>query len=102
MSYLSSPAFPWKSVVIGLSVGKFMLESYLSLRQYRILNKSSPPAVLAKEISKQTFDKSQAYGRAKARCSFGGDLWYTAINTAFLQSSVYAKLWDWSGNALLK
>lgn len=53
---MTGPFFPWKSLIISLSLGKFTFESYLTLRQYRVLCKQRPPAVLAKDVDQATFD----------------------------------------------
>lgn len=87
---------------MGFSVGQYLFETFLTLRQYRILQKTQPPAVLSKEISKETFDKSQAYGRAKAQFEIVSGLWAQVQNVAFIQYDVLPKLWSWTGDLLLR
>ncbi|KAI9149533.1 CAAX prenyl protease [Paramyrothecium foliicola] len=99
---LDRPLFPWKKLILGFSVGQYLLESFLTLRQYRILKKTEPPAVLAKEVNRDTFDKSQDYGRAKARFEIASGLWAQIQNIAFIQLDVLPKLWSWTGDLLLK
>jgi STE24 endopeptidase len=99
---LDRPLFPWKKLILGFSVGQYLLESFLTLRQYRILKKTEPPAVLAKEVTRETFDKSQDYGRAKARFEIVSGLWAQIQNIAFIQLDVLPKLWSWTGDLLLK
>lgn len=49
-----------------------------------------------------TFDKSQAYGRAKAKLSlYSSSLLDTLIETAFMRYNVLFKIWQWSGDVLL-
>lgn len=72
------------------------------MRQYRVLKQTKPPAVLAKEISTETFDKSQAYGRAKAEFSVLSGLYGQITNVAFIQFDVMPKMWAWTGDLLLK
>lgn len=100
--FLDRPLFPWKRLILGFSVGQFVFESLLTFRQYRFLQLPKPPAVLAKEVSKETFDKSQAYGRAKAQFSVVSGLWGQLANFAFIQFDVMPKLWSWTGDLLLK
>ncbi|KAJ0354117.1 hypothetical protein COL154_000040 [Colletotrichum chrysophilum] len=100
--FLDRPLFPWKRLILGFSVGQFVFESLLSLRQYQVLKKTKPPKVLEQEISQETFDKSQAYGRAKAQFEFVNGLWGQIQNIAFIQYDVLPKLWSWTGNLLLK
>ena len=47
--------------------GKF--ETYLLLRQYPLYNKTESPAVLAPHFNDDEFQKSQAYGKDKAKFS---------------------------------
>jgi uncharacterized membrane protein len=56
---LDRPLFPWKSVLVGFSLGQFILEGFLSLRQYRVLSHTKPPKVLEGEVSQKVFDESQ-------------------------------------------
>ncbi|KAL7945424.1 myosin-like coiled-coil domain-containing protein [Trichoderma barbatum] len=100
--FLDRPLFPWKRLILGFSVGQFVFESLLTFRQYRVLQLPKPPTVLAKEVSQDTFDKSQAYGRAKAQFSVVSGLWGQIANFAFIQLDVMPKLWSWTGDLLLK
>ena len=58
-SFLDRPLFPWKRLIVGFSVGQYLLETLLTMRQYRVLQRPQPPMVLAKEIETETFKKSQ-------------------------------------------
>ncbi|KAG5660453.1 hypothetical protein KAF25_003059 [Fusarium avenaceum] len=100
--FLDRPLFPWKKLIMGFSVGQYLFESFLTLRQYRVLQKTSPPAVLSKEVSQEVFDKSQAYGRAKAKFEIVNGLYSQVQNIAFMHFDVLPKLWSWTGHLLLK
>ena len=56
---LDRPLFPWKRVIVGFSLGQFILEGFLSLRQYKILQQKKPPKVLEGEVEQKVFDESQ-------------------------------------------
>lgn len=56
---LDRPLFPWKNVLVGFSLGQFVLEGFLSLRQYKFLQRTKPPQVLAGEVTQKVFDQSQ-------------------------------------------
>lgn len=99
---IGSPTFPWKGLVLGLSVGQFMFESFVTLRQCRVLCKPKPPAVLSKDVSQETFVNTQRYGLAKAHFSLGSGLWYTAIQYLYLRYDILSKLWQVSGDLLLR
>ncbi|KAH8733879.1 myosin-like coiled-coil protein-domain-containing protein [Ilyonectria robusta] len=100
--FLDRPLFPWKRLIMGFSVGQYLFETFLTFRQYRILQQPSPPAVLSKEVSQEVFDKSQAYGRAKAQFSIVDGLYSQLQNIAFIHFDVLPKLWSWSGDLLLR
>ena len=95
--FLDRPAFPWKNLIVGFSVGQYLFEGFLSLRQYRILQQKKPPKVLESEISQDVFDKSQAYGRAKAQFGFISSLYGQVQNISFIYGDVLPKLWGLTG-----
>ncbi|KAI1259371.1 peptidase family M48-domain-containing protein [Xylariaceae sp. FL1019] len=99
---LDRPLFPWKKLIIGFSIGQYCLEEFLSWRQYRVLKNTKPPKVLQQEVSQDVYDKSQEYGRAKAKFGFIRGLWGQIQNIAFIQFDVLPKLWSWSGDLLLR
>lgn len=57
--WLDRPLFPWRKLVVGFSLAEFALENWLLFRQYRVLQRTSVPKALNKEIDQETFDKSQ-------------------------------------------
>ena len=96
-AFLDRPGFPWKRLILGFSVGQFVLEGLLSLRQYSVLQRKKPPKALEDEISQDTFDKSQAYGRAKSRFGFVSGLYSQIQNILFIQYDVLPKMWSLTG-----
>lgn len=97
---MDRPLFPWKKLIIGFSVAQYCFEEFLSLRQYGVLKKIKPPQVLEKEVSQDVYDKSQEYGRAKAKFGFVKGLWGQVQNIAFIHYDVLPKLWSWTGGLL--
>ncbi|EAQ90576.1 hypothetical protein CHGG_02511 [Chaetomium globosum CBS 148.51] len=100
--FLDRPLFPWKKLIIGFSVGQYVFEALLGYRQYKILQKTKPPKVLEHEVSQEVFDKSQAYGRAKAKFTGFNGLYGQLQNLAFYHFDVLPKLWSWTGDLLLR
>ncbi|KAJ6789832.1 hypothetical protein PWT90_08695 [Aphanocladium album] len=88
--------------MLGLSVGKFMFESFITLRQCRVLCKPSPPAVLSKTINQKTFLDTQKYGLAKAYFSLGRGVWFAAVQYLYLRYDILSKFWQFSGYLLLR
>ena len=94
---LDRPLFPWKKLLVGFSLGQYFFEGFLSFRQYQILKRKKAPKVLENEISQETFDKSQAYGRAKAQFGFVASLYGQAQNLAFVYYDALPKVWALTG-----
>ncbi|KAL1869717.1 hypothetical protein VTK73DRAFT_2958 [Phialemonium thermophilum] len=100
--YLDRPLFPWKKLIIGFSVAQYLFEGVLGWRQYQVLRKTKPPKVLEHEVSQEVYDKSQAYGRAKAKFEMVSGLYGQIQNIAFIHFDVLPKLWSWAGSLLLR
>ena len=94
---LDSPNVPWKSLILAFAIGEFTLESYLSYRQYRVLQSTKVPAQLKHEVDQATHDKSQAYGRAKAKFGIVSGVVGQIKNYFVITGSVYASLWRLTG-----
>lgn len=92
--------FPWKRLVIGFSIGQYVFESFLSFRQYQVLQRTKPPKALQDEVTQEVFDKSQAYGRAKAKFGFVSNLYSLITNVGIYQLDVLPKLWAVTGTWL--
>ncbi|ORY16272.1 CaaX prenyl protease [Clohesyomyces aquaticus] len=100
--WLDRPYFPWKNLVVGFSLAEFALENWLLYRQYRVLHKRTIPKALENEVEKSTFDKSQAYGRAKAKYSFFSGVFNQAKSLAVLAFNVYPAVWAVAGTLLAR
>ena len=44
---------------MGFSLGQYVLEGFLSFRQYKVLQRTKPPKVLENEVSQKVYDQSQ-------------------------------------------
>jgi hypothetical protein len=71
------------------------------LRQYPLYSKSTPPAVLADHFTPEVFEKSQIYGKHKAKFSIVSGLYKQFIDTLQLASGwYYPWAWKTSGHLL--
>jgi STE24 endopeptidase len=95
--FLDNPAIPWKPLILSFAIGEFAFEAYLSWRQYRVLSRTTVPPQLKNEIDQQTFDKSQAYGRSKAKFGLVSGVWSQIKNYLVITQNVYPKLWALTG-----
>lgn len=96
-SFLDRPGFPWKSLIITFSIGQYFFENYLAYRQYLVLQGKKVPKQLENEVDQKTFDKSQDYGRAKARYGFLSGLINQVKSLAIIHYDVYPKFWAITG-----
>ena len=70
------------------------------MRQYSVLQQTRPPTTLENEVTQEVFDKSQAYGRAKAKFGFASGLYAQIQNVVFIQYDILPKLWALTGSWL--
>ena len=99
---LDRPFFPWKKLIVGFSVAKYLLEEFLSYRQYQVLLRKKPPKTLEDEVTQETFDKSQAYGRAKSKFGFVSGIFSELQSYGILYYDLLPKLWSWTGLLVTK
>ena len=78
-------------------MAQYLFEGLLSIRQYKILQQKKPPKSLQGEVSQDVFDKSQAYGRAKAKFGFVSSLYGQVQNYGVIYYDVLPKLWAITG-----
>ncbi|KAI9834838.1 MAG: hypothetical protein M1819_002746 [Sarea resinae] len=100
--FIDRPLFPWKSLIVGFSLGQYIFEGFLSLRQYKVLQQKKPPKALEGEVSQEVFDKSQAYGRAKAKFGFVSSLYGQIQNLGLIYYDALPKLWGVTGIVLAR
>lgn len=99
-AYLDTPTIPWKQLVICLLWGVYLFETYVAVRQLRLYDKTMPPKALVPHVSLDTFTKSQAYGRDKARFALVSDAIAHAYNLAAVYFDFYALAWVWASDLL--
>lgn len=74
----------------------------IRLRQYPLYYKTAPPSVLSSHFNQETFEKSQNYGRDKAKFSLFAGLFKQSLDSLLLHVGVYTWAWSMAGNALAK
>jgi STE24 endopeptidase len=72
----------------------------LSVRQYPLYNKETPPDVLKDHFDQETFAKSQRYGKDKAKFALVSGIYRQCLESALLAFDFYP--WAWTtGGALV-
>jgi len=71
---------------------------FQSSRQFPLYSKTEPPAVLKGHFKDDIFQKSQEYGKDKARFSLCSGLFKQALDSALLHYGVYAWSWGIAGS----
>lgn len=69
-------------------------------RQYPLYSRNAPPAALASHFSGDTFEKSQAYGKDKAKFSFITGIYRQVLDSALIQYGFYAYAWSLAGELI--
>lgn len=72
------------------------------LRQYPMYDKKSPPDALAHKFEPETFQKSQVYGRDKARFSLVSSAYDQTLEVLLLYFDAQAWAWTLAGSVLEK
>jgi STE24 endopeptidase len=70
-----------------------------SLRQYPLYNKTAPPPALATTFTPEVFDKSQKYGKDKARFALFSSTFNQILEIAVIYFDL--QVWAWSAAAAL-
>ncbi|KAH7886586.1 peptidase family M48-domain-containing protein [Phlebopus sp. FC_14] len=102
LSFVATDPIDWKFYVQACSWAVTLFESYLILRQYPLYSKDAPPEVLAGHFDAKAFQKSQLYGKDKARFALVTGLLKQAIDSALLQYGFYAWTWDRGGKIIAR
>ncbi|PPR01733.1 hypothetical protein CVT26_013180 [Gymnopilus dilepis] len=102
LAFVAVDPINWKLYVQSFSWAVTLFESYLLIRQYPLFLKKEPPAVLAKHFEQGVFEKSQNYGRDKARFAFFSGLFKQSLDSLMLHYGFYAWSWTAAGKLLAK
>lgn len=118
LAFVQVEPIDWKTYVLAFYWGVCLFESYLlyvlindvlfvfhrrswspfpsiySLRQYPLYSKPTPPAVLADHFTPQVFERSQKYGKHKAKFTIVSGLYKQVIETLQIASGLYYP-WAW-------
>ena len=101
LAFVQVDPINWKGCVQGFSWGVTLFETYL-LRQYPLYNKTEPPAVLAPYFKDDEFQKSQAYGKDKAKFSIFSGLFKQLLDSAMIHCGFYVWAWGAAGQFLAR
>jgi STE24 endopeptidase len=102
LAFVSVDPIDWKLYVQAFSWGVTFFESYLLLRQYPLYSKLEPPEVLAEHFSPEVFQKSQKYGKDKAKFSLVSGILKQALDSLLIHYGFYAWSWAIAGGLLAR
>ena len=80
----------------------FLTTMFSRIRQYPLYSKTEPPASLAKHFEPGVFEKSQIYGKDKAKFALFSGIFKQLLDSFMLQSGFYAWSWGVSQNIMTK
>ncbi|KAF8631662.1 hypothetical protein AX17_005063 [Amanita inopinata Kibby_2008] len=102
LAFVAIDPIDWKYYVQVFSWTVTIFESYLVLRQYPLYSKKEPPKALAPHFEKGVFEKSQNYGKDKAKFALFSGLYKQCLDSVMLQFGFYAWSWSVAGQLLAK
>ncbi|KAJ6558176.1 metalloendopeptidase [Mycena capillaripes] len=102
LAFVSVDPIDWKFYVQVISWAVTLFESYLLLRQYPLYSKTEPPAALAAHISASDFEKSQKYGKDKAKFALFSGFYKQCLDSTMLHFGFYAWSWDFTGTVMAR
>ncbi|KAJ6558170.1 hypothetical protein B0H19DRAFT_1028813 [Mycena capillaripes] len=102
LAFVSVDPIDWKFYVQVISWAVTLFESYLLLRQYPLYSKTEPPAALAAHIGASDFQKSQKYGKDKAKFALFSGFYKQCLDSIILHFGFYAWSWDFTGTVMVK
>ncbi|KAJ7747642.1 peptidase family M48-domain-containing protein [Mycena maculata] len=97
LAFVAVDPIDWKFYVQVISWTVTLFESYLLLRQYPLYSKTEPPAALANHISAADFEKSQKYGKDKAKFALFSGFYKQILDSTMLHFGFYAWSWNFTG-----
>lgn len=99
---LDNSSIPWKPLVLTLLTINFLFDFYISLRQYPKYSLPTPPAQLVPHVDLETFNKSQKYGKAKAKFAFFSGILGFVESIIIVHYDVLAIVWNQAGMVLYR
>ncbi|KAJ2913084.1 hypothetical protein MD484_g7336, partial [Candolleomyces efflorescens] len=102
LSFVQTDSIDWKLYVQVFSWSVTLFESYLLLRQYPLYSKTAPPPALEKDFEPGAFEKSQAYGKDKAKFALFSGIYKQAVDSSLLQFGFYSWSWQAAGSLIQK
>ncbi|KIM44315.1 hypothetical protein M413DRAFT_17987 [Hebeloma cylindrosporum] len=102
LAFVAVDPINWKLYVQSFSWAVTIFESYLLIRQYPLYSKTEPPAVLAQHFDPGVFEKSQNYGKDKAKFALFSGIFKQLLDSLMLQFGFYAWSWSVAGTLLAK
>jgi len=70
------------------------------LRQYPLYSKTAPPPVLAEHFKPGEFEKSQKYGKDKAKFALLSGLYKQILDSLMIHYGTYAWSWAAAGSTI--
>lgn len=90
----------WSLILIGISATRYIFYQYLDYRQYKVYERTTPPAAIKGMVEDEKYTQSQAYGRAHKRVDFFKRTIEFVSSVGKIYFNVYRRFWNWAGVAV--
>ncbi|PRT57030.1 CAAX prenyl protease 1 [Wickerhamiella sorbophila] len=94
------PGTDWKKVIGTILGAHFAFETVMNLRQLSVLKRTQRPEVVKTFVDQDTYDKTQAYGRAKLQVSIVQGVYDLAMTYAVYKYGGLPRMWGWAQKAV--
>ncbi|KAF5319289.1 hypothetical protein D9619_008697 [Psilocybe cf. subviscida] len=102
LAFVTTDDINWKGYVQFFSWASTLFETYLLIRQYPLYSKKEPPAALKAHFEQSAFEKSQQYGKDKAKFALFSGIFKQVLESLLLQYGFNAWSWDAAGRVIAK
>lgn len=90
----------WKLILIGISATRYIFLQYLDYREYKVHQRTTPPAAVRAVVDEEKYAQAQAYGRAHKKLEFFQLAVDVLCSIGMIHFNVYRKIWNWAGAAM--
>ncbi|KEP46996.1 CAAX prenyl protease [Rhizoctonia solani 123E] len=102
LGFISTEFINWQGYVLAFSWGVWAFETYLTYRQFPNYSRPHPPTALKSHFTDEVFNKSQRYGKDKARFSLVSKLYSQLLETGMITLGAFPWAWKVSGSLLAR
>ena len=99
-AFLDSPSINWKTIIVGFTIGQYVFETYLDLRQYRVLQLKTAPKSIEKKFHKKHSTNPKSIPVLKHSFQSFSSTFSLLQNLAIFKYDLLPKTWTLAGTIM--